>query len=518
MIRVAFRVDSSRQIGSGHAMRCATLAGLLRQRGAEVVFVCRELDGNYCDWLEAQGHAVHRLPVPAIGEPLDGRLAHATWLGVTQARDSAETREALAGGTWDWLIVDHYGLDAEWETAMRPTARRIMAIDDLADRRHDVDLLLDQNVVEGVNDRYLGRVPEHCGLLLGPAFALLQAVYAQLHQASRSRATPMRRLFIFFGGVDPQNLTGLALQAVRILGRTDLTVDAVIGANNPHANVIRRVAAEVPQVRLHYNLPSLAPLMAEADLAIGAGGTASWERCCLGLPSLIITFAANQVPLAVGLSNLCLARWLGEAGKIDAQVLSHAISEALDDEALLEYSVRCHALVDGRGAERAISVMQASGDLEMHLRPAIAGDEKLLLRWANDPLVRRNAFDQNAIDSATHHLWFRDRLSEVDRFRIFIAETQLGIPVGQVRFERQKSYWSIDYSLDAAFRGAGLGKRLLGDALAELARQEPNSQLLARVKLTNHPSRRVFESLGFVSSNKGGIMVFSRAAADQGEN
>jgi UDP-2,4-diacetamido-2,4,6-trideoxy-beta-L-altropyranose hydrolase len=277
-----------------------------------------------------QGFSVQQLTAATGLGPSSGErdLMHAIWLGVSSQQDCRETHDALAeSGPWDWLIIDHYALDRNWESAMRDCARRIAVIDDLADREHDCDLLLDQNLVVGMSERYEGKVPEQCVSLLGPRFALLQDAYAVLRREVLPRKGPVKRLLVFFGGSDPENLTARTLTAIESLDLTDVAVDVVVGNSNPHRAEVMAMASKIPGAALHTDLPSLAPLMASADLALGAGGVTSWERCCLGLPSLVITFAANQGPVAAELDRRGLIRWLGDSATVDLASISRAVEE-----------------------------------------------------------------------------------------------------------------------------------------------------------------------------------------------
>ena len=86
-MKVCIRADASAEIGTGHVMRCLTLAMELRSRGDEVIFVCRELPGNLCDFLEEKGFNVARLPAAVSQFSPEGAPLHARWLGVSCARD-----------------------------------------------------------------------------------------------------------------------------------------------------------------------------------------------------------------------------------------------------------------------------------------------------------------------------------------------------------------------------------------------------------------------------------------------
>jgi UDP-2,4-diacetamido-2,4,6-trideoxy-beta-L-altropyranose hydrolase len=201
-MRVAFRVDSSALMGTGHLMRCLTLANELRRCGAATAFICRQHDGSVIARAEQEGHTVHRLARP--GPSSDTAEDYAAWLGVPAPADAAETLLAVSGQHYDWLVVDHYGLDHEWEQRLRGVVGRLLVIDDLANRRHDCDLLLDQNYfAAATRERYRGLVAgPSCKLLLGPSYALLRPEYAQLRSVLPPRDGVVRRALIFFGGSD----------------------------------------------------------------------------------------------------------------------------------------------------------------------------------------------------------------------------------------------------------------------------------------------------------------------------
>lgn len=492
-MRISFRADASLQMGSGHVMRCLTLADALRERGAQCQFICREHDGNLLELIRNRGHVAAALPKTAS---TDNGPAHSAWLGADWRTDAQQTRAALADSRVDWLIVDHYALDARWEQQLRASCKRLMVIDDMADRPHDCDLLLDQNLIADFARRYDGLVPARCGLMLGTHYALLQPQYAELHSRVPPRAGAVQRILIYFGAADRDNLTGRALDAFLSLGRSDIALDVVINPASPHAAALHSRVEGHRNVTVHGSVPSLASLMVNADLAIGAGGATSWERCCVGLPSLVITLADNQIPIAEELHRQGLVRYLGDKDRVDVTVLSLALAEIVQSGLTPEWSERCRALVDGRGTRRVSDILTLDASTPLRARPVQHDDETLLLQWANDPVVRRNAYHQDTIDPASHRTWFRKRLRDFDHCRIYILETQEGLPVGQVRFDRSE-VWEIDYSLDPRVRGRGIGAPLLKSAINALRASVPDAPLLGRVKDSNPASCRVFESLGF---------------------
>lgn len=326
-MRVIFRADASREIGTGHVMRCLTLAKALRARGAVVSFVSCAMDGNLNDMLRGEGISVD-----------------------TEMPESPPH---------DWLVVDHYGLGVEFESASRNVAARIMVIDDLADRVHDCDLLLDQNLYDGMESRYQGLVPQHAEVLAGPQYALLrdEFVAARPYAGRRQR---LSRLLVFFGGSDPTNETGKTVAALRQAGLA-VRVKIVIGASNPRRQAIERLAGELPDCEVQGPTPAMARLMLESDLAIGAGGSTSWERCCLGLPSMVIAVAPNQVPIAEALGRGGYHKFLGWHGGVSADSLSGEISAAagrFDELSLM--GERGMKLVDGGGVQRVLAAMGAT--------------------------------------------------------------------------------------------------------------------------------------------------------------
>ncbi len=293
---VAFRADASVGIGTGHVMRCLTLADELRRSGYSCLFICRSAQGEMTSEIERRGHRVVTLPrVSSLAQTADSpERDH--WLGVDYQRDAQETIRALVGldTTPDWLVVDHYGIDARWENEVAPFVTQILVIDDLANRPHSCAMLLDQNLYQQMNQRYEHLVDPGCISLLGPHYALLRNEFQQARSFLRPRTGEIQRLFVFFGGIDQANMTYCALKAISQLSDLNLSGDIVVGIGNPHLNEIESVLSNLPEFRLHVQSADVARLMASTDLSIGAGGTTTWERAYLGLPSISVVVAENQ--------------------------------------------------------------------------------------------------------------------------------------------------------------------------------------------------------------------------------
>ena len=339
MKTVVFRADSSNRIGTGHAMRCMTLAQVLRERGMTCRFICQPLPGNANGLIRAQGFDVIEVPD----------------LSAAAARQLIEPMRA------EWVVVDHYGLDEAWETAAIPSFCRCLVIDDLADRPHRCDILLDQNLGRDAED-YGGLVAPGTDLLIGPRHALLRSDFAQHRASSLSRRAPPRaeHLLINFGGSDPNGATEKVLHALAgILGNWK-QVTVVMGQKSPHLAEVLRVAAELGDpVEVLVQVHDMAHLMAEADVAIGAAGSTSWERCCLGLPSGLVVIAENQSGVAAGLATAGAAVVLADLTRSDAlEGVAAFLHRAQSDAGLLaKLSARSSALVDGLGAARVADMM-----------------------------------------------------------------------------------------------------------------------------------------------------------------
>lgn len=350
-MKIAVRVDASSQIGTGHFMRCLTLADGLKQRGAKIRFVSRHLPEHLRTMLVAKGHEFALIDSVQKDVALD-ELAHAHWLGTSQAQDAQATIHALSDQSWDWLAVDHYALDARWESVLRNTAKKIMVIDDIADRQHDCDVLLDQNLYVDMDTRYIGKVPAHCQLLLSPRYALLRNEFRRLHEQVKPRSGPIRRVLVFFGGVDAYNCTGRAIEALSEIDIRGIHVDVVVGAQHPCLEEVKAACAQRGFV-CHVQTDKMAELMAAADLAIGAGGSANWERCCLGLPAILVALADNQTNIAKALGQFGACVYVGTLETANVLILRNAIVGLLSTrDQLNELSTKARSLVDGLGINR----------------------------------------------------------------------------------------------------------------------------------------------------------------------
>lgn len=343
-------------------MRCLTLAQALRHQGAVCRFVCRGQPGHLIAHIREQGHEVLVLPAATprapTTAPADG-FAH--WLGTDWSEDARQTRAALAAfGVQDWLVVDHYGLDEQWERAIRPCGRRLLVIDDLVNRRHDADILLDQTFGRDPRD-YRDLTNPACEHRCGIGNVLLRHEFEQWRPHSLARRTHPRleRIIISMGGVDKDNMTRDVLVAIQD-GEplANVGVCVVLGANSPQIQDIRELTQRGPtRVDVRVAASNMAELLANCDLAIGAAGTSSWERCCLGVPTLMLVLADNQREVAARLSEAGAARLLQPGPGFQQQVIEALTALRTAPEGLRSMSEVAASLVPRSGAGQLARAM-----------------------------------------------------------------------------------------------------------------------------------------------------------------
>jgi UDP-2,4-diacetamido-2,4,6-trideoxy-beta-L-altropyranose hydrolase len=496
-LNVAIRVDASTQIGSGHLMRCLALADELRSRNATVRFISRHLPDSLAALVAARGHALSRLR-PACADEADAfDLAHSAWLGSSQAQDAEDTLAALSGiASWDWVIVDHYALDARWESAVRRRATQLLAIDDLADRPHAADALVDQNLQPPTGDRYAGLVSARCTRLVGPRFALLRPEFRNRTTRADPEVSSRVLVNIGFGGVDPAGMTTRALAALSALPRDRFAIDAVVGSANPHLPTIAAQCAAVPNSRLYVDASDVAELLRAADIAIGAGGIMALERCAVGLPQVLVSIAANQRPGCKALASAHVAIDLGPMTDVRDDALADVVARLADRPRLLaRVRQRAAALVDGRGAERVSMWMTRS---ELSLRPAERADVAQAWRWRNHPSTRRFMFDPAVIPWPTHCRWWELAIADPARSLLVLQSGATG--VGVLRFDYEGDRATISIYLDPELNGIGLGSAALRAGIRWIARGMSGRKvrlLRAEILPTNESSRRSFAAAGF---------------------
>lgn len=481
-MNVLIRADSSSQMGLGHLMRCRSLARELLRNGHEVTFVCRELPGHQTGIIAAEGFATQVIP----------------WAGrdpAPEAIDFSDTVDAINGGYYDRVVVDHYSLGRSWEAQMQAHCNRLVVIDDLANRSHSCDLLLDQNVQ--IAGRYDSHAPGAIKML-GPRYALLDRLFLQQHPRVR---TGIDRILVFFGGGDTFDLTSQTIESLSATEFAHLNLDVVVGPSHPRLKSIETLIFNRGNAVLYPLQPSLAGLMNNADLSIGAGGSTNWERLYSGLPAIVVCVADNQIAPSEALAQAGLISYIGSYERISD--VAQAVRDFLvSPDKLAGMSEAGPLSVDGYGALRVAEVIAPTGNDGVSLRPARLSDAVVYFAWANEIEARQNSLSVEDIDWNEHKDWFRNRISSRDS-RLFVLETSAGLPIGQIRFDRlEDENYRLSYALDPLVRGRGLARIIIKGGM-QLMALSGAAKLIAEVKASNTRSVRVFEGLGFRSEQDG---------------
>ncbi len=479
MSLIVFRADAGLAIGSGHVMRSLALARAFSSHGWQVGFAATKETFESVASLDASNFDRVILDTPVEEEP---SAIKAKWPFI------------------DILVVDHYGRDAVFERACRAFAKRLVVVDDLADRQHDCDLLIDSNASSEA--AYGSLVPEGCDVLVGPAYAPLHSEFRRLRAATLKarESRPATRALVCFGQMDAHNATEMTLDALKKMDFHGPT-DVAIGRAAPHLARLRERAGEF--VKLHIDASNMPELMAAADFAIGAGGTTTWERCCLGLPGLVVELADNQRGVIKMIEQKKASISLGSIEDLGPEKIGTAFRELLADwQNLLRMSKASAMLVDGRGSDRIVLASIGSettkAGKEINLRLCEAGDETWLLALQRRRETRRYFHNPKIPSDVEHREWMSSTLAD-QNVLLAIVEIE-NKPVGTVRLDRLADYdkrprFMVSIAVEPDLQKQGIGAA----ALKLIRRVAPGSVLDAEVFSINESSQIIFRSSGYVN-------------------
>ena len=511
LLKLAFRVDSSSKISAGHLMRCINLASVLKDRVESILFISREHKGNSNKLVRAKGFdlAVLNASENNMEEGLKNKQDnYKDWLGVSQIKDADETKDILKEYKPDWMIVDHYSLDETWEKIISEYVKKMMVIDDLANRKHYCDFLLDHNWFEKIDDRYRNLIPENCSKFLGPEFALLKPKFSLQKKFFNYIDEEIKTIFIFFGSTDPHNLTSMAIISLSELSLKHLYLKVVIGDTNIYKKEIRQLIKLRGNADLHIQVENIEKIMANSQIAIASGGVNTWERICIGLPTLFIDYADNHSIFIDDLSKNNYLKYLGNYKKINSKNLTSSIIDFISDKYLLDKQNKaCISLVDGYGCQKISKWLL--GDIinrDWEVKKAKFSNCKLYWFWVNDPQVRSNSNSKSFINWNNHLEWYSEKIKN-DKSFLYLVSIDKNF-IGQVRFDEEGQYAKIDYSIAKQFRGFKLGLKMLSMAIEKYQRK---SELLifGEVYKNNIASVKIFESLNFDVKIKKNKKIFT---------
>lgn len=478
-------------------MRCLALARVLRDKGANCVFVMRAYEGHLRDTVNKAGFICHLLPGPHALDAVSIEQRAMDWLAADWCLDAEQTLAIPEIKAVSLIVVDNYSIDARWQRAVRGNGRRIMVIDDLANRVHDCDILLDQNIGRQRSD-YDGLIPKTALRLIGPRCALLRPEFAATRQRSLvSRAMVQRplKVVVALGGMDADNLTTQVLEVLSQDARSLLSnVTVVLGANAPGLTLVRAAANSMPvPTQLLVGTDRVADVLADADLAIGAGGISAIERCVLGLPSLLLVLADNQYQSVEAIASSGGAIKIGDVRTDEwRQKLRSAIHKLCDMDRLAEMSKRASALADGTGTS---IVACAIFGKDFALRPADLEDAETVWEWRRANGAQRFYISERQPELSSHLTWFKVALASPEN-RLMLMVENLGHPVSHLRVDWIGDCARISIVVDPKIRNHGIGRKSL-TLLEEFLSSIGTRTLLADVHMDNLASRQLFVRAGY---------------------
>lgn len=474
------RADASVSMGTGHIMRMIALAQAWQGGGGEAVFICAEITPALESRLNEEGFLLEKIQASAGSR-----------------EDLEATSAAIARYGLDSIPValDGYQFDADFQFGLKKAGCRLLVMDDYGHAAfYHADWVLNQNI-SAHEELYANRSP-HTRLLLGTKFALLRREFLKYRGWQREIRETASKVLVTLGGADPDNVTGKVIEALAPL---DIEVKVVVGGSNPHLpelqKAVERLKRQPAKIELIVNPPDMPGLMAWADLAIAAGGSTAWELAFMGLPSLFVMLAENQVGIATELESAGFGVCLGRGVDFDKGELQIAIRRVLENSAQRQSaSIAGKNLVDGMGCHRTVCQLNQASPI--CLRTASTLDIELLWEWANDPVTRQNSFDSAKIPWEEHSAWCQKKLSDAD-CRLWIASNGGNAPVGCVRFDGKESEATISLTVAPSARGKGYGTKIIQQACDRLFEESQFRLVHAYIKPENIASVKVFEAAGF---------------------
>jgi UDP-2,4-diacetamido-2,4,6-trideoxy-beta-L-altropyranose hydrolase len=529
-MHIAFRVDSSTIIGYGHVMRCLTLARALSYKlktqqkykpenvkvstgDADVVisFICRDHQGHINQLILDENYKLLLLPTAA--QEINPKNSD-SWLGTTFEEDAQQCINLLKKlPLIELLIVDHYAIDHQWHTLMRPYYQKLLVIDDLANRLLACDYLLDQTYNRN-KASYLQLVPENCQLLLGKNYILLRDEFELLRiRAQRQRKERIKEMkkgshavniLITMGGTDPDNLSQFALLAIHELMEKlpSITVNLVISSQSIHLASLTAFCKEHPWANLVLNSKNMASLMLSADIAIGASGGTAWERCCLGLPCLTTINAENQQLVAKNLSLAGAIINLGWHQDLTTSALTLAINDVLNNVNIYEKMTNaCFSICDGKGVARAVN--EICQDLIAHANKIVfhvaeKEDCELIYRWQSNKNTRKYFINPTIPSWQEHQYWYHSCLVDPTRILYLLHDYQKN-KVGLLRLDQlsKNSENESTYEISIIIAPEHQGKGLAVSALKRLCQLNKRATYIATIHNNNIQSQKAFNKAGF---------------------
>ena len=487
-MNIIFRVDASQWIGSGHVMRCLVLADALKKNAHLIRFACLPQCGDLITHIERKGYQVIKLTPVESPTPPTSDSDYPGWLQKTIAEDADDFINKI--GFLDVVITDHYSIGLEWQKKIKTAlACKVIAIDDLV-RHHDADCIIDQS---------LGRTEKEYsskGLVLaGVEFALLDKRFVRYRSKISYKAAlgTNPKILISMGGIDAPNATCRAIKSLQGLVHAEFTV--LLGPLGPHYQEVVTLCNKFTNVT-HFSFhDNMAELMSEHDIAIGGAGGTSWERACLGLPSIIVVLADNQKNIADQLVKK------GAAIAVDLKNIESDLLPSLEKLMInwCDFRKKSFNLLDGNGTQRVVLKIQQKvlqvPIIACELTLASLDDIKLVYDWQSHPQTRKYSINKDIPSWVEHSKWMSKKLSSAKDFFYIIKKQLNNDPVGVIRLDNLDGN---TYLVSIFVSPEKYGNGIAFEALTLIDIVHPNFEIHAVVLEDNLPSQKLFEKANYV--------------------
>ena len=498
-MNVVFRLDASEKIGMGHLSRCNSLASSLVDKGAKIHFITRYLDKKFKKFLENKKYRLSYLPKNKVFEKSNNLNSENLWPNELQKIDAIQTKKLISNKKTDWLVVDHYGLNLQWEKILNQKVKKIMVIGDHLNRPHVCNLFLNQNFVKEKDFKLKRTLPKKCKVLLGPRYSLLDKSYLSLRKKMKIKDKKIKKVLISFGGSD---MPKLLYKVVETFNCRELkNVNLMVVTNNKF-HIYKKI-----KKKFFKSAKTLSKLIYKSDFCIGAGGSTTWERMCLGLPTLIFPIAKNQKKSSENLYKEKLIYLVKNYKKIGKKALRKKIISIIKDKKnLYQKKINGLTIVDGLGSFRLSEILFPSRSRDLKIRRAKSQDLITYFNWVNEKEVIKSSFKNKPISIKEHTKWFKNQIKNKKSIMFVLEANKL--PVGQIRFDIFNKQAFIDYSLDKIVRERKWGKKIINLGIKNLKLSKINV-INAKVKKNNLKSMSIFNNLGFEEKNLNSKYIYS---------
>ncbi len=348
-MKILFRADGAPEMGTGHLSRCMALAHALRNRGHQILFLVMDHPGNFSQILKDQGFDFELIPqFKNYKKPVTG--IENTWLGNELQDEISFSSQVIKKFNPAYVVVDHYDIDYRWQKAVKAPGIKIFVIDDLANRQHDCEFLLDQTLGR-IRKDYENLIPKNSQTLLGTEFALLREEFSD--RPDGRSFEDVKNIFVSMGGSDPRGITLQILKGLEKVTKP-LEIDVILKQDSRGFQEVKEIEAKSHhKIRVIKDAKRMSELMKHADIAFGAGGSSAWERCSMALPTLTILVADNQKKVISELSSYGAIINLGPYENVTPELVYESFAKIMTDPGkLLEMSEKARTLCDGKGCER----------------------------------------------------------------------------------------------------------------------------------------------------------------------